>query len=519
MDSEFLKNTVGDALTRGCAATAAVRPADSLAYLAEWLDKYAKNETIKERLCADKAAAEDSAATEKAEAAATSAREQDVRSAQAVAIDGLSALVDDPFVLFAKVAEIVEAGTDAGMVYIGILKTDEPQLLELAEDDDGEDAPEPEDVGEEPEPEAQMEEEGVAHDPFNYKAKHIRYTCSSLGAEFMVGKELRRPSANEEDCALNDKPGVTFAIIDQGVPVIDIPNVLYKVDQMKFFKRLPHVGAYYAQALANAASGEVKALLCADTTITLGEGKPFTLADKQFMSDVADKVSKCLAAMDATLVEYAARAIDAHSPPPAPAKGDNNATPAEEEFPSAEEEVGEEVGETIPVERAPATQLEKAKAAFRDVAAAVEATREDSLTLLKLYQSAPPATSALLRGVVALLSNSTIIVDALEWPELRAKVNDDFFNAIAAFDASTDLPSDEVAGILRRSYVNLKTRDLWKESPLGEPLRDYVIKARAVMKLATIDNAAEMEAGTAVASLVRDESGAHEEPLSEQVDS
>jgi len=41
MDSEYLKNTVGDALTRGCAATATVRPADSLAYLARWLHKCA----------------------------------------------------------------------------------------------------------------------------------------------------------------------------------------------------------------------------------------------------------------------------------------------------------------------------------------------------------------------------------------------------------------------------------------------------------------------------------------------
>lgn len=37
MDTEYLKLTVGDALTRGCAATATVRPADSVEYLAEWL--------------------------------------------------------------------------------------------------------------------------------------------------------------------------------------------------------------------------------------------------------------------------------------------------------------------------------------------------------------------------------------------------------------------------------------------------------------------------------------------------
>ena len=40
MDTDYLKLTVGDALTRGCAATATVRPADSVEYLAKWLHKY-----------------------------------------------------------------------------------------------------------------------------------------------------------------------------------------------------------------------------------------------------------------------------------------------------------------------------------------------------------------------------------------------------------------------------------------------------------------------------------------------
>ena len=39
LDTDYLKLTVGDALTRGCAATATVRPADSVDYLAKWLHK------------------------------------------------------------------------------------------------------------------------------------------------------------------------------------------------------------------------------------------------------------------------------------------------------------------------------------------------------------------------------------------------------------------------------------------------------------------------------------------------
>ena len=40
MDTNYLKDTVGDALTRGCAATATVRPGDPVEYLANWLHKY-----------------------------------------------------------------------------------------------------------------------------------------------------------------------------------------------------------------------------------------------------------------------------------------------------------------------------------------------------------------------------------------------------------------------------------------------------------------------------------------------
>lgn len=102
MDTEYLKLTVGDALTRGCAATATVRPADSVEYLAKWLHKcvtpellaafivcviwfflfspkkanhpklgrvcsrrYVKNESIKETYFAEKAAAEASEAAVK----------------------------------------------------------------------------------------------------------------------------------------------------------------------------------------------------------------------------------------------------------------------------------------------------------------------------------------------------------------------------------------------------------------------------------------------------------------------
>mmetsp|Transcript_31137 Transcript_31137/g.77492 ORF Transcript_31137/g.77492 Transcript_31137/m.77492 type:complete len:512 (-) Transcript_31137:119-1654(-) len=509
LDTEYLKNTVGDALTRGCAATATIRPTDSIEYLAKWLHKYVKNESIKERFFAEKAAAEESAAKVKAEADATATREQATRSAQNNAIESLNSLVGDPFALFATVAEIVEANTTAGMVYIGSLQTDEWELPGLAEDDDGEDAPELEDVGEEPEPETPPEGEGLAGNKFNYQAKHISYVCSSVGAEFMVGKELRRPMANAEAGVVLGKPGVTLAITDQGVLVVDVPNVLYKVDEVKFFKPVPRVGAYYAQTLNNADSGEVKAVLCADTTITLGKGRPFTPADKQFMTEVAAKVSKCLAATDAKLVEYAAKATDAHAPPPPPAESEEAPSVADE-TPATTEEV-----ETAPQEEEPTAKLEKAKAVLNAAAAAVVGVKADAVAILKLYQTAPPATATLVRGVLAMLANSTADASLLKWPVLRAKIiiSGEIFDDVADFDASAVLLSDKVTKFLRRSYVTLRTRELWKESPLGEPLKDYVIKARAVMKLAAVVKAVEAEA--AAAAPAGDEAPALEETPSQ----
>jgi hypothetical protein len=238
---------------------------------------------------------------------------------------------------------------------------------------------------------------------------------------------------------------------------------------VKFFKPVPRVGAYYAQALANAATGEVKAVIAADTTITLGKGKPFTADDKKFIAEMAKKVSACLEAVDAKLVEYVAKATDAHAPPPPPEEG---AEGAEGEAAAAEAAAPAE--EAAPAESDPsepsAVTLQKAKVKLGAAAEAVAAAKAEGVAVLKLYQAEPPATAALLRGALALLANSTAEVGALKWPELRAMVlaeGAEFFDNVAAFDAAATPLESGVAAFVRRSYFPLKARELWKESPLG----------------------------------------------------
>ena len=189
--------------------------------------------------------------------------------------------------------------------------------------------------------------------------------------------------------------------------------------------------------------------------------------------------------------------IEAHAPPPPPEEGAE--APAEEAPAAAEGEEGGEGGEAAPVEETVAEKLVKAKAAVAEAVAAVVAVKAEAISILKLYRVEPAATGALLRGVVALLDNSTGDAASLKWHELRAKVLADpseFFDAFATYDAA--VVSDDVAAFLRRSYFPLKARELWKESPLGVPLKKFVVKARAAIKLAAA--VAEEEAAAAAAA-------------------
>ena len=198
---------------------------------------------------------------------------------------------------------------------------------------------------------------------------------------------------------------------------------------------------------------------------------------------------------------------EAHAPPPPPEEGAEGAEGAEapaaaEEAPAAAEgEEGGEGEEAAPVEETAAEKLVKAKAAVAEAAAAVAAVKAEAISVLKLYRTEPAATGALLRGVVVLLANSTGDAASLKWPELRAKVLADpseFFDAVAAYDVAA--VSDDVAAFLRRSYFPLKARELWKESPLGVPLKNFVVKARAAIKSAAAAAAAEEEEAAAAAA-------------------
>ena len=132
--------------------------------------------------------------------------------------------------------------------------------------------------------------------------------------------------------------------------------------------------------MTNAGTGEVRAVLAADTTITLGGGRPFTPADKAFIAEVSSAAGRCLQAMDVALADYAVKADDAHSPPPEPVEGDDADAEA------APAEAIEEAAAEAPSDDNPAVGVEAAKAALGAAAAEVAAVQFDAVDILRLYQ-------------------------------------------------------------------------------------------------------------------------------------
>lgn len=54
MDTDYLKSTIGNALSEGCAATALAHPPDPVDFLSSWLVQYARNKSIRADMAEEK---------------------------------------------------------------------------------------------------------------------------------------------------------------------------------------------------------------------------------------------------------------------------------------------------------------------------------------------------------------------------------------------------------------------------------------------------------------------------------
>eukprot|EP00854_Cymbomonas_tetramitiformis_P008159 gene8159-9691_t len=200
---------------------------------------------------------------------------------KAKSLEHLRTISDDPFELMQAACDAIKNYTDCAHCYIALLEEDIPPEPE-------EEEPEAEPAEAPPEPEA-VEEEGEQTgdegglEGFTYDDKNFNYVAANKENEWMIGKRLHRGE------------GVSYDIVTSKSKYIDIPNVLYRPEEVKFFSGFPRVGAYFASAITLNTLERV-GMVCADTLKTAagGSGKPLTDDDQEFIIAVSVAVGKAL---------------------------------------------------------------------------------------------------------------------------------------------------------------------------------------------------------------------------------
>jgi hypothetical protein len=293
---------------------------------------------------------------------------EDIEAAKKAGLEKLANTVADPETLWQQAVDLVTKYTKASASYLAnIVEPEAPdwappdgdEAADAQTDDeveeikeaaapeeseqpaDGADAPQDEPPRQSSTSEPPPAPAAEAH--FDYSRKLLTYCVSSAGQEFIKGVELSRPAPPTDDQieagAVQDTPAITFQVIDEKLPVLTIPNVAFE-PRVKFFRKFPRVGAYQACAVT-LASGEYRQVLCADTLLPEGSGRPFTKAEQDFIWEVALALSRAADAAQQRLREHSmmstggeevarmrARIKDVYQPPPPPPEAEPEAEAA-----------------------------------------------------------------------------------------------------------------------------------------------------------------------------------------------
>lgn len=565
-ETAYLRELVGDALSRGCAATAVAQPNDPVEYLGQWLLRYVKNAEVEGKFYQEKQAAS-IAEAKRYEAEVTAKRTaENMISDKKAALDKLAGTVADPETLWQQAVDLVQKYTKASGIYLAnIVEPEDPdwsppegdEAAEAETDDEVEEikqAPEPESTGQPAEGEAEpaaesspepVEEAAAAppapEPPVDYTKKLLTYCISNPGQEFMRDIELHRPAPLTDEQAdageTQEQPAVTFRVLDEKLPVLTIPNVAFE-PRVKFFKKFPKVGAYQACAVS-LSSGEYRQILCADTLLPEGSGKPFTKEEQDFIWQVALSLSKAIDGAHSRLKEHSQMAMggdevakmrakikEVYFPPPPPAAdpeadgtgepGTAPAAPAAEEpaAPAAPAAAPAE-GEAAPAEAAEPSPEELEVKRLQEELAAKEKELEDQkaaaasaltsqqtelqvLTVVKecisgveimalrnfrMYTTTPKATFHILKAILLLLGVPK--ASTATWKLCMRHVNSALFSNINSYDATQERDLALWKQIRSCYKAVSSTAELEKEMPsthLGVMLLRFIKQVRRVAK-------------------------------------
>mmetsp|Transcript_28480 Transcript_28480/g.47842 ORF Transcript_28480/g.47842 Transcript_28480/m.47842 type:complete len:530 (+) Transcript_28480:269-1858(+) len=439
MDSEYLKNTVGDLLAQGLAVVAVTQPKDAVEYLANWLLSNVKE---KERAKEIEKFQEEQRRLQK-EKADQEKRAQDarakVRKSQLESLERISNLVEtDVQALYDAVISTIMQYTKASNVYYGIIETPpEPPKDEEESPGDGE--------------EEQREEEGGDQEGGNGGDAEGKQDTSGQPQNKFIPGNLRYVAANKDNAfmvgqMLNLDEGVTFDAF-RSFEQKHIANVMTAVS-VKFFRHRC-VGAYLATPLVGSQPYVFSELIGADT---LTPGKPFTSEEIDFIAEVARAVEKANAEREKLRVaelerqrlereareeqerrerEEAARLLEeaANAQLGEGMDGEGDAPDDESMLETDIVEEGTEAGEQGPVEEEDSEGRRLLKAINNRI---FELDMKKVAAEMRTYNVPPHGVHETLTGVYLLLGHSKSGLE--EWTTIRTMVGQDLLNEIQQYD-------------------------------------------------------------------------------------
>ncbi|QDZ23819.1 hypothetical protein HOP50_11g63590 [Chloropicon primus] len=475
-EADYLRETVGEALAKGCLKTALAAPSDPVEYLGTWLLKFVENAKIKDKFGKDKAKA---AERRKGEAQERAKVEEDARKEKEKkdkAVEEVQKVVGDPYKIWSTVAASVSSLTP-GCCYIANLAKPEPTEGEITEEDLEVEEVEPEEpeeeeeeakeevpaegeeeAKEEGEEEAKEEPEGVT---FDYSGAFLDFVVTSKDMEYILEKGLNfhRPIVDEESEEEPVPSALAFDILDKQKDSVDIPNVLYE-PRVKFLNEFPRVGAFYALPIKSK-NGEVKAIFCSDTLAPTGNGKPFNEESKGLIKSLIDAAGQAMDSTDEYFANCDAKAVAKAIKEEIFAALEDKPAEGEEEAAAAEAPAE---GEEAPAEPSVAVKTAALHAKRTGKIADIVLGKMDKATEdIKRYSNAPTQTYGVLKALMILSGYDAGHYST--WKAVRKSFTNELFEKIKGLDlGSVTLEAYTHA----RACTKLSSReDLIAETPVS----------------------------------------------------
>lgn len=409
-EADYLRDTVGEALAKGCLKTALAAPSDPVEYLGSWLLKFVENAKIKEKFAKDKKKATEAKTALGEEKSKADEEAAAAKAKKDAAIEDVQKVLGDPYKIWSAVATSVSSLTP-GCCYIANLARAEPAEAEITEEDLEVEEVEPEEPEETPEEAkdeaaaaeeeapAEEEEEAPAEElTFDYSTSFLDFVVTSKDMEYILEKGLNfhRPVVSEEAEEEPIPSAMAFDILDKAVDKVDIPNVLYE-PRIKFLDNFPKVGAFLALPIKSK-TVEIKAIFCTDTLAPTGDGKPFDAETKALIQSLVAAAGQAMDSTDEYFTSCDAKAIaKAFKDEINAAMEEFSAAAAEE--PAAEPAEGEEAPPPPSIAaKTAALHAKRAKKMADLVLAKIDKTSED----IKRYANAPAQTYGVLKALMIL---------------------------------------------------------------------------------------------------------------------